>query len=116
MKYVYISRNGHTERLVKALGIDAVKIEDGTEVVEGEFILFTYTDGKGVVPGKVKKFLKNNNGIKGVVATGNKERHADTFCFAGDIISEEFGVPCYAKLNGEGTEEEQIKLKEELGI
>lgn len=116
MKYVYISRTGKTEKLVQALGIEAVKINDGTETVEGEFILFTYTDGKGAVPAKVKKFLKNNSGIKGVVATGNMARHEDTFCFAGDKIAEEFDVPCYAKLDGTGTEEDHALLKEKLGL
>ena len=47
MKYVYASRMGKTEKLIGKLALDAMKIENGTETAEGEYILFTYTDGNG---------------------------------------------------------------------
>ena len=50
MTYVYASRMGKTEKLIEKLAIDAMKIENGTETVKGDYILFTYTDGNGVVP------------------------------------------------------------------
>lgn len=112
MNYVYASRMGNTEKLVNKLALNAMKIEDGTESVDGDFILFTYTDGNGIVPRVVAKFLENNaDKLKGVIAGGNKERHAKTFCLAGDIISEQYHVPCLYKVDGQGTEEdiEQIK-------
>ena len=69
MTYVYASRMGKTEKLIEKLAIDAMKIENGTETVKGDYILFTYTDGNGVVPNIVESFLENNpDGLKGVVA------------------------------------------------
>ena len=60
-----------------------------------DFIIFTYTDGKGIVPKIVEDYLKTcGDKLKGVVATGNMERHADTFCWAGDIIAKDYNVPC----------------------
>ena len=71
MTYVYASRMGKTEKLIEKLAIDAMKIENGTETVKGDYILFTYTDGNGVVPNIVESFLENNpDGLKGVVAAG----------------------------------------------
>ena len=58
MKYVYASRHGKTEKLVQALGLDAVKLEDGTAAMSEDFIIFTYTDGKGIVPKIVEDYLK----------------------------------------------------------
>lgn len=84
MTYVYASRMGKTEKLIEKLAIDAMKIENGTETVKGDYILFTYTDGNGVVPNIVESFLENNpDGLKGVVAGGSRERHAATFGWAG---------------------------------
>ena len=72
MTYVYASRMGKTEKLIEKLAIDAMKIENGTETVKGDYILFTYTDGNGVVPNIVESFLENNpDGLKGVVAGGS---------------------------------------------
>ena len=45
MKYVYASRMGKTEKLIGKLALDAMKIENGTETAEGDYIIFTYTDG-----------------------------------------------------------------------
>lgn len=117
MKYVYASRNGHTEKLVQALGLDAVKLGEGTPAMEEDFIIFTYTDGKGIVPKAVEDYLKTCGGkLKGVVATGNMERHADTFCWAGDIIAKDYNVPCLGKIDGEGTAEDHAALKKALGL
>lgn len=106
MKLVYASRMGKTETFVNKLGMsELLKIENGSEVVAGDYILVTYTDGKGIVPSVVEAFLQNNKeGLKAVVACGSMARHADTFCFAGDIISKMYNVPCIAKVDGEGTD------------
>ena len=117
MKYVYASRQGKTEKLVQSLGLDAVKLEEGTPAMNEDFILFTYTDGKGVVPKMVEEYLKGcGQKLKGVVATGNMERHADTFCWAGDIIAKDYNVPCLGKVDGEGTAEDHAALKQVLGL
>ena len=48
MKYAYASKTGHVEKIVRKLGLaDALKIIDGTETVDEDYILFTYTTGKG---------------------------------------------------------------------
>ena len=117
MTYVYASRMGKTEKLIEKLAIDAMKIENGTETVQFATtwadILFTYTDGNGVVPNIVESFLENNpDGLKGVVAGGSRERHAATFGWAGDIISEKYNVPCLYKVDGEGSEEDVEKIKQ----
>ena len=84
MKYVYASRSGNVEELVHVLGLEAMKIKDGTETMDQDFILFTYTDGRGVVPPVVTAFLKENHSyLKGVIVSGNMQRHGDTFCGAG---------------------------------
>lgn len=99
MTYVYASRMGKTEKLIEKLAIDAMKIENGTETVKGNYILFTYTDGNGVVPNIVESFLENNpDGLKGVVAGGSRERHAATFGWAGDIISKK--IQCSLSAQG----------------
>lgn len=113
MTYVYASRMGKTEKLIEKLAIDAMKIENGTETVKGDYILFTYTDGNGVVPNIVESFLENNpDYLKGVVAGGSRERHAATFGWAGDIISKKYNVPCLYKVDGEGSEEDVEKIKQ----
>lgn len=51
MKLVYASRKGHVEELVKKLNYpDVLKIETGEEVVNEDYFLITYTDGKGILP------------------------------------------------------------------
>ena len=112
MNYVYASRMGKTEKLIQKLAIHAMKIENGTEKAEGDFILFTYTDGNGIVPKAVESFLELNGGrLKGVIAGGSKERHAATFGWAGDVIAEKYHVPCLYKVDGEGSEEDVVNIK-----
>ena len=42
MKVVYASRTGNVESIISKLGIeDALKVEDGSETVEEDYILFT---------------------------------------------------------------------------
>lgn len=113
MKFIYSSRTGNTEAFIKKLDIDAMKITNENEIISEPFILFTYTDGHGIVPKVVDKFLqKNKENIKGVIATGNKDRHADTFCFAGNIISKEYNVPCLYKVHSQGNEEDIQALQD----
>ena len=59
MKYVYASRSGNVEKLVQTLELEALKLKDGTETVGEDFILLTYTDGRGEVPPVVASFLKS---------------------------------------------------------
>ena len=114
MKIVFATRMGNTDELVRQkLGYtDAIQIVDGSEKVDGDYVLFTYTDGYGEVPGVVESFLENNKaGLKGVVATGSMSRHADTFAVAGDKIVKDFGGVLIAKVDVQGTEEDHVKIK-----
>ena len=115
MKYVYASKTGHVEKIVNTLGLDALKIVDGSENVDGDFIIFTYTTGKGKTPKPVEKFLENNTAVKAVVGSGSTAKsHVETFNFAAENISKTYNVPILAKLNGAGTDEDISALKTAL--
>lgn len=112
MKYVYSSRTGNVESIVTKLGIDALRIDDGSEIVDEPFILFTYTDGYGEVPMEVDTFLMgNSNNIQGVVCSGDTG-YGEAFCQAGDVIAETYDVPCLYKVENDGTDEDIMKIKE----
>ena len=108
MKYAYASKTGHVEKIVRKLGLaDALRITDGTETIDGEFVIFTYTTGKGKVPKQVEAFLSHNAGVQAVVGSGSRAKsHADTFNFAADTIGTQYNVPVLARLDGTGTDAE----------
>ena len=109
MKIAFASRTGNVESIVDKLGFDDVlKIDDGTESVSEDYILFTYTDGYGDVPSEVADFVANNSSnIKGVVVSGDTS-YGDAFCGAGDAIAEEYNVPVLYKVENEGTDERYL--------
>ena len=115
MKYAYASKTGHVEKIVGKLGLDALKIVDGTEKIDGDYVIFTYTCGKGKTPKPVLAFLENNPCVKAVVGSGsNSKSHIETFNFGAENIGREYNVPVLAKLNGVGTEEDIELIKAEL--
>lgn len=115
MTIVFASRTGNVQKLINKLNItDAVKINDGTEKVNGDYILFTYTTGRGETPKPVADFIANNPGIKAVVGSGNSVRHPDTFNFAAKNISEHYNVPILAKVEGEGSDEDVKNIQSAL--
>lgn len=114
MLYYFASRTGNTEALVSKLGINAVKIETGEETAEGEFIIFTYTDGFGDVPFEVESFLsKNSSLVKGVVVTGDTS-YGEAYGQAGDKIASQYNVPLIHKCENDGTDEDVSLIKEEI--
>ena len=115
MKVVYASRTGNVETLIGKLGItDALHIEDGTEKVSEDYILFTYTDGYGDVPAEVENFLMTNGTlIQGVVCSGDTN-YGDAYCQAADKISEDYHVPCLYKVENDGTDDDVEAIKELL--
>ena len=116
MKIVYASRTGNVESIIDRLGVDALRIEDGSETVAEEFIIFTYTDGYGDVPGEVADFLENNSGfLKGVVVSGDTA-YGDAFCGAGDVIAEEYDVPVLYKVENDGTDEDIENIKNAINM
>ncbi len=117
IKIVYASKTGHVEKIVNNLGLaeDALKIIDGTETVDGEYVIFTYTSGKGKTPKPVEAFLANNPGVKAVVGSGsNSKSHIETFNFAAENIAKAYNVPIIAKVNGAGTPEDLALISSEL--
>ena len=106
MKLYYASRTGNVEKLVQKLGIpEPVKITDGSEIADDDFIFITYTDGKGIIPPIVEKFLDTNKGhCKGAAVSGSLERHADTFCFAADKIIDKYNIRILDKFDKDGNE------------
>ena len=115
MKTIYASRSGNVEKIVNELGLESTKIMTGEEMIQEPYILFTYTDGIGMIPKKVEDFLKNNSQwMKGVVVSGSTLRHHDTFGFAGDKIAQMYHVPLLSKLDGVGTFQELEALKQTI--
>lgn len=111
MKVVYASRTGNVESIIGKLGIDALRIEDGSESIDEDYIIFTYTDGYGDVPYEVDEFLQNNSEhVKGVVVSGDTG-YGEAYCKAGDVISEQYNVPCLYKVENDGTDEDIEAIK-----
>lgn len=105
MKVVYASRTGNVQLMIDQLLIsESLQIKTGKEIVSEAYLLFTYTDGYGEVPIEVSDFLTNNsNFIQGVIVSGDKG-YGEAFCKAGDIISQEFDVPCLYRFENNGTD------------
>jgi protein involved in ribonucleotide reduction len=115
MKYVYASRTGNVESIIGRLGIDALRIESGSESVDEPFILFTYTDGYGDIPGEVEDFLlANGDKIQGVVVSGD-QGYGEAFCQAGDKIAETYGCDVLYRVENDGTDEDIAKISEVIG-
>ncbi|WP_297238164.1 class Ib ribonucleoside-diphosphate reductase assembly flavoprotein NrdI [uncultured Faecalicoccus sp.] len=113
MKYAYASRTGNVESIISQLGLDALFIQTGDEVMNEPFILFTYTDGLGDVPMEVETFLTlNGTNLKGVIVSGDMG-YGDAYCQAGDKIADEYGVECLYKVENAG-EAGDIKAIEEI--
>lgn len=116
MKLVYASRTGNIQKLTDRISAaDILKIVTGEEAVKEDYILITYTDGAGIIPPAVEKFLDENHGsCKGVAVSGNSERHPDTFCFAADKIAEKYGLPILARFEKDGDETAEAAIKTAL--
>ncbi len=114
MKFVYASRTGNVESIIQRLGIEALSIESGSETVDECYILFTYTDGFGDVPSEVEMFLDQQHPfLKGVIVSGDKN-YGEAFCQAGELIAQQYDVPCLYKVENEGTENDLIQIREIL--
>ena len=99
MKYAYASRTGNVEEIVNSLGIDALRIDDGSENMDEPYILFTYTDGYGDVPAEVESFLMANG----------------TLIQGADKISDDYGCEILYKVENSGTPEDIENIKKVIG-
>lgn len=112
MKIVYASRTGNVQKLIDRLKIEAVKITNGNEIVDGDYILVTYTDGAGIIPKAVETFLDGNReGLKAAAVSGNSERHPDTFCGAAEKLEEKYGTKIIAKFEKDGDDSVDEAIK-----
>ena len=105
------------QKIIDKLGLtkEALKIETGTEKIDGEYIIFTYITGKGKTPTAVEKFLVANPNVKAVVGSGRRAKsHIETFNFATNNISKTYNIPIIAKLDGVGTDEDIELIRKKL--
>jgi protein involved in ribonucleotide reduction len=121
----FSSTSENTKRFVEKLGIKSTRIPlFGKEVedfeVENDSILVLPTYGGGedkrAVPKQVIKFLNNPANrakIAGVVALGNTN-FGETYCIAGDIVSEKLNVPLLYRVEILGTPDDVIEVKERI--
>ena len=107
MKVVYITRTGNVEMFVNKLGIgDILEVRDGSEIVDEDFVLVTYTDGYGELPEELEEFLTNNSQhLRGVAASGDRG-YGEAYAMAADVISEMYNVPILAKFEFDGIDED----------
>ena len=111
MKVVFASRTGNVQSIVDRLSVDALEISSGDEAVSEPFLLITYTDGYGDVPMEVESFLNSNGDhLKGVIVSGD-QGYGEAFCKAGDVIAEQYNVPCLYKVENDGTDEDIEEIK-----
>lgn len=117
MKIYYDSSTGNVENFLTRLkeyakgdgmDIELVKIDDDT-VLDAPSHFFTFTHGKGVLPKSSKKFVANNGEMfLSISSSGSMQRHADTFCFACDVVNKDFGTDIFMRIDLAGTDE-QVK-------
>jgi protein involved in ribonucleotide reduction len=121
----FSSTSENTKRFVEKLGIKSSRIplftkevEDFEVEKESILVLPTYGGGedKRAVPKQVIKFLNNPANrakIAGVVALGNTN-FGETYCIAGDIVSEKLNVPLLYRVEILGTPDDVIEVKERI--
>ena len=91
MKVVYASRTGNVESIISKLGIE--------------------DDGFGDVPYEVEEFLQSQSEhLKGVVVSGDTG-YGEAYCKAGDVIAEQYNVPCLYKVENDGSDEDIEAIK-----
>jgi protein involved in ribonucleotide reduction len=121
----FSSTSENTKRFVEKLGIKSTRIplfakevEDFEVEKDSILVLPTYGGGedKRAVPKQVIKFLNNPANrakIAGVVALGNTN-FGETYCIAGDIVSEKLNVPLLYRVEILGTPDDVIEVKERI--
>ncbi len=116
MKYAFASRTGNVEEIISSLGIDALRINDGSESIDEPYILFTYTDGYGDVPAEVENFSDGKWHIDSRVVCSGDTNYGDAYCQAADKISEDYGCEILYKVENSGTPEDTKTSKQQLEL
>ncbi len=116
MKLVYASRTGNVKKAAdRMMARDPVRILTGNEKIDGEYILLTYTDGRGAIPAVVDLFLQSNaHYCRGAAVFGNSERHPDTFCGAADQIEARYHIPIIGRMEYDGDPDTELEIRSML--
>ena len=121
----FSSTSENTKRFVEKLGIPVKRIPLFTKEVEdfsidtpSVLVVPTYGGGedKRAVPVQVIKFLnnpENRKHIVGVIALGNTN-FGESYCIAGDIVSEKLQVPLIYRVEILGTPEDVEEVKKRI--
>ncbi|MGU3434170.1 class Ib ribonucleoside-diphosphate reductase assembly flavoprotein NrdI [Actinomycetes bacterium M1A6_2h] len=125
----FSSASENTHRFVERLQVPATRIPirytHGFRV-DSPYVLIVPTYGGGTnhlgrdtnyVPKPVVKFLNdehNRSLIRAVIAAGNTN-FGDSYCFAGDVISQKCNVPFLYRFELMGTPEDVDRVREGLG-
>lgn len=107
----YASRTGNVKYIVSRLQLPAFEIDPGARLTQ-PFLLFTYTDGLGEVPGMVKQFMERSGAYcRGVIVSGNSNFGHHVFGGAGDAIARQWQVPLVRKLDLRGFAEDYEAIR-----
>ncbi|ABG98215.1 class Ib ribonucleoside-diphosphate reductase assembly flavoprotein NrdI [Rhodococcus opacus] len=126
----FSSASENTHRFVQRLGLPATRIpihdREGTFEVREPYVLIVPTYGGGTtamgrdtsyVPKPVIRFLNNTHNrslIRAVIAAGNTN-FGESYCFAGNIISQKCHVPYLYRFELMGTAEDVERVRAGLG-
>ncbi|WP_342659497.1 Protein NrdI [Rhodococcus ruber] len=125
----FSSASENTHRFVRRLGLPAIRIplhdRDGAFEVHEPYVLILPTYGGGTtatgrdtnfVPKQVIRFLNNPHNralIRGVIAAGNTN-FGESYCYAGDVVSQKCKVPYLYRFELMGTAEDVERVREGL--
>ncbi|MFZ2172478.1 MAG: class Ib ribonucleoside-diphosphate reductase assembly flavoprotein NrdI [Rhodococcus sp. (in: high G+C Gram-positive bacteria)] len=126
----FSSASENTHRFVQRLGLPATRIPihdpEGSFEVSEPYVLIVPTYGGGTtsmgrdtsyVPKPVIRFLNNAHNrslIRAVIAAGNTN-FGESYCFAGNVISQKCQVPFLYRFELMGTREDVERVREGLG-
>jgi protein involved in ribonucleotide reduction len=116
MIIVYYSFTGQIKRFLSGIDkYESVHIDDYVEQM-GEYVLITPTHGFGEVPTAVNDFLvEHSDNMVGVCASGRQIwKLQGTYCKAGDVIHQQYGVPILLKFEMAGTNKDRAELVERI--
>jgi len=109
---VYASKTGNVARFVQRLGVEALRIQSGTELIKRPALLITYTTGFGQAPVEVLRFVEANRPyLLGVAVSGNRNWGAH-FARAGEVLFERYGLPVVHKFELSGNEKDIQTVRE----
>ncbi|MDF2721429.1 MAG: nrdI [Paenibacillus sp.] len=108
----FASRTGNVRYIVSRLDLPAVQIEED-RVLTHSFLLFTYTDGFGDVPGEVSRFMQRNGAnCRGVIVSGNSNFGHSVFGAAGEKIARQWKIPLVRKFDLRGIPEDYTAVQQ----